>query len=191
MRQQIDPEIKIMITLRSLATGESYESLMYQFRVHSNTISKFIPVVCNKIYQNFKGRFLRLPDTTEEWEIIEHETRCLWQFPNCIRDSDGKHIAIIHLSNSGSEFYSCKGFFSIVLLAKANYHYEFIFADIGCQGRISDGGVYRNSFFHRTTQENLSELLPDKPLPVSNNLYTTAKIPSQCHMFFWLMTRFP
>ena len=44
MRQAIDPEIKIEIFLTFLATGESYESLMYQFRVHSSTISKFIPV---------------------------------------------------------------------------------------------------------------------------------------------------
>ena len=74
MRQPIDPEVKIAITLRFLATGESYESLMYQFWVHSSTISKFISVVCNNIYETFKGRFLQLRDTTEEWEIIEHET---------------------------------------------------------------------------------------------------------------------
>ena len=29
MRQPIDPEIEIAITLRFLATGESYENLMY------------------------------------------------------------------------------------------------------------------------------------------------------------------
>ena len=171
MRQPIDPEIKIAITLRFLATGGSYVSLMYQFRVHSSTISKFISAVCNKIYETFKGRILRLPDTTEEWEIIEHETRCLWQFPNCIGVADGKHIAIIHPSNSGSEFYNYKGFFSIVLLAIVDYDYKFVFTDVGCQGRISDGGVYRNSFFYRATQENLLELLTGKPLPVSNNPY--------------------
>ena len=129
MRQPIDPEIKIAITVMFLANGESYESLMYQFQVHSITISKFIPVVCNKIYETFKGRFLRLPDTTEEWEIIEHETRLLWQFYNCIAAADGKHIVIIHPSNSGSEFYNYKGFFSIVLLVIVDYDYIFIFAD--------------------------------------------------------------
>ena len=46
-----------------------------------------------------------------------------------------------------------------------------IFADVGCQRRISDGGVYRNSFFYKATQENLLDLPPDKPLPVSNNPY--------------------
>ena len=110
MRQPTDPAIKIAITLRFLATGESYGSLMYQFRVHSSTISKFIPVFCNKIYETFKGRFLRLSDTTEELEIIENGTRCLWRFPNCIGAADGKHIAIIHPSNSGSEFYTIKSF---------------------------------------------------------------------------------
>ena len=95
----------------------------------------------------------------------------MWQFPNCIGAADGKHIAIIHPYNSGSEFYNYKGFFSIVLLAIVDYDYKFIFADVGCQGRISDGGVYRNSFFYRATQENLLELPSDEPLPVSNNAY--------------------
>ena len=170
MRKPIDPEIRLAITLRFLATGESYESLMYQFRVHSCTIAKFILVVCSKIYETFKEQFLRLPNTTE-WEIIEYETRRLWQFPNCIGAADGKHVAILHPSNSGSEFYNYKGFFSIVLLAIVDYNYKFIFVDVGCQGRISDGGVYRNSFFYKVTQENLLDLPPDKPLPVSNNPY--------------------
>lgn len=169
MRRPIDPEVKLAITLRFLATGESFESLMYQFRVHSSTIAKFIPEVCTKIYEVFKERFMRLPNTAEEWEIIEHETRRLWQFPNCIGAADGKHVSIINPANSGSEFFNYKGFFSIVLLAIVDYDYKFIFADVGCQGRISDGGVYRNSFFYRATQENLLDFPPDKPLPSSNN----------------------
>ena len=100
IRQPIDPEIKMAITLRFLVTGESYKYLIYQFRVHSSTISKFILIVCNKIYETFKGRFLRLSDIIEEWETTEHETRRMWQFPNCIGAADGKHIAIIHPSKN-------------------------------------------------------------------------------------------
>ena len=144
---------------------------VHQFRVHSSAISKFILVVCNKIYETFKGRFQRIPDTTKEWEMIEPETRPLWQFPRCIGSADRKLIAIIHPSNNESEIYNFKGFFSMVLLVMVDYDYEFIIADVGCQGRISGGGVYWNSFFYRATQENLLELPPDKPLPVSNNPY--------------------
>ena len=43
MRIPISPEEKLALTLRFLATGESYESLMYQFRIHRRTIGKFVP----------------------------------------------------------------------------------------------------------------------------------------------------
>jgi len=171
MRVPIPAELKLAITLRFLATGESYESLMYQFRVHSSTISKFIPVVCDEIFKTFKDRFMHLPDTTDEWESLANKTQQVWQFPNCIGAADGKHVMIIHPVDSGSEFYNYKGFFSIVLLAIVDYDYKFIFVDVGCQGRISDGGVYRNSFFYRATQENLLNLPPARPLPLSNDIF--------------------
>jgi len=61
---------------------------------------------------------------------------------------------IIHPKNSGSEFYNYKGFFSIVLLALVDYDYRFIFVDVGCQGRISDGGVYRHCYFYEALEKD-------------------------------------
>eukprot|EP00794_Sanderia_malayensis_P002344 gene2343-2699_t len=43
MRQPISAEEKIAVTLRFLVTGESYQSLKFQFRIHDSTISLFIP----------------------------------------------------------------------------------------------------------------------------------------------------
>ena len=57
---------------------------------------------------------------------------------------DGKHIPLINPCNSGSTFFSYKNFFSIVLLALVDADYKFIHVDIGCQGRISDVGVFKN-----------------------------------------------
>ena len=45
-RKALEPGLKLAITLRCLATGNSYKSLMYGFRVASNTISSIIPKVC-------------------------------------------------------------------------------------------------------------------------------------------------
>ena len=74
MRIPISPEEKIDVTLRFLATGETFHSLMYQFRVRRVTIGKFVPEVCKAIYHCLKDEYLKIPSTTEEWESIAEET---------------------------------------------------------------------------------------------------------------------
>lgn len=50
----IPAKVKLYCTLRFLATGDSYRSLMYLFRISDSTISLFIPEVCRAIIQVLK-----------------------------------------------------------------------------------------------------------------------------------------
>ena len=68
---------------------------------------------------------------------------------------DGKHIETKQPKNSGSYYFNYKGRFSIVLLALVDANYKFIYADVGCNGRISDGGVFRNSTLSKAISTNL------------------------------------
>lgn len=43
MRMPIDREEKLAVTWQFLATGESYDGLLYQFCVHKSTIAQYIP----------------------------------------------------------------------------------------------------------------------------------------------------
>ena len=137
--------------------------------MHRTTIAKFVPVVCNKIYERLKDEYLTIPNTAEIWR--EHAAMALerWQIPNCIGAADGKHVSIQHPQASGSLFYNYKGFYSIVMLAIVDYDYKFIFVDVGCQGRISDGGVYRNSSFYTALESGALNLPEPKPLPLSSD----------------------
>lgn len=67
--------------------------------------------------------------------------------------------------NSGSEFYNYKGFFSIVLFALVDANYNFLFVDIGCQGRISDGGVFRNTTLFKRLNDGSLNIIEPKSLP--------------------------
>ena len=90
-----------------------------------------------------------------KWEAIAREYEERWNFPNCIGSMDGKHTEIKQPKNSGSYYFNYKGRFSIVLLALVDANYKFIYADVGCNGRISDGGVFRNSTLSKAVSTNL------------------------------------
>jgi hypothetical protein len=54
MRKAIPPKVKLEVTLRYLATGDSLYTLSALFRVGRSTIALFIPEVCNAIYNALK-----------------------------------------------------------------------------------------------------------------------------------------
>lgn len=60
MRESISARAKLSVTLRFLATGETYRSLMYSFRIHESTISRFVPEVCGVIYKVLKEKYLKV-----------------------------------------------------------------------------------------------------------------------------------
>ncbi|RVE45299.1 hypothetical protein evm_010071 [Chilo suppressalis] len=163
LRKAIPARIRLAITLRYLATGDSFESLHFLFKISPQLISKIIPEVCQALNEALKEE-IKLPTSPEEWKEIEKGFAP--KFPRAIGSIDGKHIVIKCPIDSGSEYINYKKTFSIVLLALVDSNYNFIFADIGCQGRISDGGVFRNSLLWNKI------CLNELNLPTPHPLYT-------------------
>ncbi|XP_023312161.1 uncharacterized protein LOC111692397 [Anoplophora glabripennis] len=54
MRQAISPRLKLQVTLRYLATGDSFATLASVYRVPKNTISNFLGEVCTAIYDTLQ-----------------------------------------------------------------------------------------------------------------------------------------
>lgn len=62
MRNAIPARTKLEITLRFLATGDSFASLEALYRVGKSTISQFVPVVCSQIATALKD-FIQVSTT--------------------------------------------------------------------------------------------------------------------------------
>ena len=94
---------------------------------------------------------------------------CRWQLPHCLGAIDGKHVRILHPPKTGSDYYNYKGYFTVVLMAVVGSNYEFLFSDVGCQGRISDGGVLRNTLFYQALEMGKLNIPQSKALPVDDS----------------------
>lgn len=83
-RKPLSPALKLAITLRYIAAGDSYHSLMYGFRMAHNTISKLIPEVCEAIIAEFSEELVPVPTTPEEWNKIFDDFSSRWNFHHCL-----------------------------------------------------------------------------------------------------------
>jgi len=105
-----------------------------------------------------------MPDNEHDWLKVARQYEENWNFPHCLGAMDGKHIHLQAPIKSGSNFFNYKSTFSMVLLALVDADYNFLYADVGCQGRISDGGVFRNTSLFKKLEKN------DLGIPNPNNL---------------------
>lgn len=66
MRQPISPGERLPVTLTFLATGESFSSLQYQFRITAASLSIILPEVCQAVFQVLKDDYFKCPSAPEQ-----------------------------------------------------------------------------------------------------------------------------
>nr|CAI5825676.1 unnamed protein product [Callosobruchus analis] len=134
---------------------------MYLFK---QLISLIAPEVCDALTQCLQEN-VKLPTTVEKFQDIAKDFYQQWHFLNCLGSMDGKHLMLQAPIGSGTEYFNYKSFFSIVLFGVVDANYCFIFVNAGCQGRISDGGVFANTTLKSLIAENALSLPEACPFP--------------------------
>lgn len=85
----------------------------------------------------------------QQWESIVEKFLEVTNCPNCTGALDGKPIRTKKPPRSGSQYYSYKKYFSVVLMATADAQYLFVAVDIGAYGRTNDSRVFKTSAMGR------------------------------------------
>ena len=94
--EPILPVERRALTFRFLATGKSFRSLHFQFRISRPAISYIVTevLVCEAIPKKLGPSYLKVPSSEQEWIQIAKQFKEKWNFPNCLGAIDGKHITL-------------------------------------------------------------------------------------------------
>lgn len=150
-----------------MATGNSFRSLAFSFRLGERTVREIVYPTCEAICTILQPIVIPTPDE-ELWNTSEKGFREKWNFPNVVGAIDGKHVLIQAPPHTGSDFFCYKKHFSTVLLAIVDANYKFISVDVGAFGKNSDAGIFRNSIMGKRLMEGNLNMPPPKRLPGSN-----------------------
>lgn len=83
MREAIPIDVRLDITLRYLATGESFRSLEFNFWVSRKAISYIVMEVCTALKRALSD-YLKVPKSPEEWLNVARQYTDMCNYPNCI-----------------------------------------------------------------------------------------------------------
>ncbi|KAJ4943635.1 hypothetical protein JOQ06_006133 [Pogonophryne albipinna] len=158
-----------------LATGDSYRTIAFSYRVGHATVAVIVKEVAGAIWTALVEETMPVPQS-EDWRAIAAEFQEIWNFPNCVGAIDGKHVVIQAPANSGSLYFNYKSSHSLVLLAVVDAQYLFRVVDVGGFGRSSDGGSLWNSAFGESLRDGSLQLPPDTVIPGAERLGLLAHV---------------
>ncbi|XP_069766984.1 uncharacterized protein [Narcine bancroftii] len=167
-RKALPPGLKVAITLRFLATGNSYKSLPYGFCVAPNTIVSIVPEVCRAIYDEYHEEAIKCPSTPEEWKEVAKGFSEKRNFHYVCGALGGKHVRIFEPPGSCSVYHNYKGYFSIIMLALVDADYKFMYFNVGTPGADSDAGIFRDCSLFKALDEGQANLPPPEPFPAGD-----------------------
>lgn len=101
-----------MFLTRYLATGDSYKTISFSYRLGHSTVYRIVIDTCLEIVNKLLNEVMPFP-TENKWKEIANEFWRCWNFPNCLGSLDGKHVVIQAPPNSGSQFFNYKKHFQL------------------------------------------------------------------------------
>ena len=161
----VQADERLALTLHILATGETFQSLSFQYRISLNTVSYIVKGCCKAIVERMASNFIKVPSTEPEWLDISKRFEQKWNFPHALGAIDSKRVRIQKPKNGGSFYYNYKHTHSIILIATAGPEYECLYVDVSSNGRVNDSSIWNKTSLLQGKQDGSVKLSNDEKLP--------------------------
>ena len=149
--------------MRYLASGDSQQSTAFLLKVGHSTVNKIVNKVSDTLWDTLQD-YISQPLSESDWKNVVSGFENHWNMPHCLGSIDGKHIAMKTPAHSDTVWHNYKGYFSMVLFAICDAHYNFTTTDIGEYGSNKDCGVLLNSKMGRKYDQHGFNISPPEPL---------------------------
>ena len=161
----VQADERLALTLRFLATGGTFQSLSFQYRISLNAVSYIVRGCCKAIFERMASNFIKVPLMEAELLDISKRFEEKLNFPHALGAIDGKHVRIQKPKNGDSFYYNYKHTHSIILMAITGPEYECLYVDVGSNGRVNDSGIWSKTSLLQGIQERSVKLPNDEKLP--------------------------
>ncbi|CAI9602963.1 unnamed protein product, partial [Staurois parvus] len=159
--RSVSAEERLLVTLRFLASGQSFASLHHYFQLGVSTVAKVTHETCLALWEELHP--VVMPEPTKQlWKDVEDEFWMLKEFPNCIGALGCRHVRVKMPPNLGSTHSKNV---SIVVLGLVDAYYRFVGIDVEAHGNSKDSSIFRESAMGRRLYEGGLKIPPRKPLP--------------------------
>lgn len=144
VRQCVNVEQRVAVTLYKLATNIEYRTLSNLFGLGKSTVCTIVLETSQVIALKLLPKYVAIPEGEGLKEVVKG-FEDLWGFPQAAGAIDGSHIPIMKPHESASDYYNRKGFYSIIVQALVDHKGRFMDVYIGWPGKVHDARVFANS----------------------------------------------
>jgi hypothetical protein len=159
MREPVELEKRVAVTLWRLATNIEYRTLAELFGLGRATVGSIVLETCKAIAVHLLPRHVSFPSGRALDEVISgFDAKS--GFPQVAGAIDGTHIPIIRPREHATDYLNRKGYHSVVMQAVVDFRGIFTDVYIGWPGRVHDARIFANSDL--CTKGENGQLLPQQ-----------------------------
>ena len=120
VRECVNVEHCVAVTLYKLATNVEYRTLSHLFGLGKSTVCTIVIETCQVIASQLLTKYVTIPKDNKLEEVVQG-FEALWGFPQAFGAIDGSHIPITKPQESASDYYNRKGFYSLIMQALVDH----------------------------------------------------------------------